>query len=490
MIASGRYSEDQVQALTFALKADLLYDAVRNNEAQSFAVRAVELDPDCTDGYRVYFRTLQDIPRLECDSLICLYRSLLFAQRERLWVPLLRQYPGKAKDHFELQPYLRLLHSIAAAGIISDKAEVSLFALEEILRTDCEDVTGASEYLLFNYLTIRGDARQPAACYVERTSEQLEAFLRARLPGATRPLFDPKNPCFAERWLRIITRYQKDQEWVTLLKAELRRDKIMPCFLFEENIYEFVPNHRKVGRTVDSLRSALIGYPAILKKAHDIARRPEPDFDLNVNSKVDNIHVGILRGSKATSARRGYEFLENGRESLRKKEYEPSYFMFLQGRRNFVQAMRPGERFYMNAPFMVSSNRATCLESGGLWPIPLLDTRFTLLMQPNHMRSYERLPMIADGMHAPQLQAYVTMFVKEIRDRPDRSIAEWRKTAARAIALISLTAVTLSRLGKLTEGILAHLTKVGIEDFYEPVNVGVDVLPVLPWLTDADLEQI
>jgi hypothetical protein len=186
----------------------------------------------------------------------------------------------------------------------------------------------------------------------------------------------------------------------------------------------------------------------------------------------------------------GYEFLENGREGLRNKEYESSYFMFLQARRNFVQAMRPGERFYMNAPFMVSSNRATCLERSASWPIALIDTRFTLIMQPNHMKSYERLPMIADGMNAPQLHAYVSIFLSQVKEEPNRSMQEWKRLAARAIALISLPAIIMSRLGLLNESTIKYLTRVGIEDMYETVNVTADILPPLPWLTEADVEQL
>ena len=68
-----------------------------------------------------------------------------------------------------------------------------------------------------------------------------------------------------------------------------------------------------------------------------------------------------------------------------------------------------------------------------------------------------------------------------------------KKTKIAAVALASLmsvSAIAYSRLGKLTEAKRQHLIEVGIEDMYTSINVPLDILPQLPWLTEKDIEVV
>jgi hypothetical protein len=56
------------------------------------------------------------------------------------------------------------------------------------------------------------------------------------------------------------------------------------------------------------------------------------------------------------------------------------------------------------------------------------------------------------------------------------------------IGLLNLRTIIAARKGRLTDEFLEERIRMGIEDMYTPVNVGADMYPVLPWLTEADLE--
>jgi hypothetical protein len=164
--------------------------------------------------------------------------------------------------------------------------------------------------------------------------------------------------------------------------------------------------------------------------------------------------------------------------------------MLVLGKRQFVDIVKPADRWYMNGPWSISSNRATAGENLRVWIAALYDTRFTLLLAPDHLRSYERLPKIVAALFAPKLEKIMADFVVQVKKVPKRPIGEWRRLAARAIALCSVPAIVYSRVGKLTPEKIEELVRVGIDDLYEPLGVGPDVIPPLPWLRDEDLEEM
>jgi hypothetical protein len=122
--------------------------------------------------------------------------------------------------------------------------------------------------------------------------------------------------------------------------------------------------------------------------------------------------------------------------------------------------------------------------------LALLDTRIALSLAPDHVRSYERMIGIAEGLKAPRLAKRLKELVAEVKKKAVRSSGEWHRLAARAIGICSLPAIILDRIGKLTEERIEEFVRVGIEDHYTPVTVGPDILPPLPWLTEDDIEQL
>ena len=112
-------------------------------------------------------------------------------------------------------------------------------------------------------------------------------------------------------------------------------------------------------------------------------------------------------------------------------------------------------------------------------------------MKPDHIRSYERCPKIAEKFNADELKKMLEDLVKVVKvGYRERSLNEWKRIAARAVALIYLRAIVMSRIGKLDEEKIQEMMKNGIEDMYTPCNVGADVMEPLPWLSDNDIEYI
>jgi hypothetical protein len=117
-----------------------------------------------------------------------------------------------------------------------------------------------------------------------------------------------------------------------------------------------------------------------------------------------------------------------------------------------------------------------------------IDSRYTLVIKPDHVRTYERMAKIAQAYSCPELIPRINALVDEVKAEGEKSQAEWRRLAQRGIALLSLSTIIAARTGGLTDEFLEERIRIGIEDMYTPANVGADVYPVLPWLTEADLD--
>jgi hypothetical protein len=201
-----------------------------------------------------------------------------------------------------------------------------------------------------------------------------------------------------------------------------------------------------------------------------------------------DLHSGARR-SKATVVHLALKLLEEGRAKMIERELTKGRDLLSNAKQQTVEAMRPSQRWYdMSAPFAISSNRATVLDQQENWTPLRIDTRFTLLAAPDHVRSYQRLSRIAEAYNV-DMSAYLLPLSREVASKK-KSMAQWRKLANRAIALMSLAAIIHARRGSLTPEKLEELEHVGIEDMYTPVNVGANIMPMLPWLTLADIEEL
>jgi hypothetical protein len=127
----------------------------------------------------------------------------------------------------------------------------------------------------------------------------------------------------------------------------------------------------------------------------------------------------------------------------------------------------------------------------GYWGLARMDARFTLVMKPDHLRTYEKMPRIMKAHFCPQLVPRIERLLQEVhRLNQGSDEEEWQRVAGLGIALLSLTTIIQARIGEVTEEFLEEMVRVGINDMYCPINVPGDVHPLLPWVTEQELDHI
>jgi hypothetical protein len=485
---SELYTADQIRAFTYAHKAEALYHAHSVPEATTLCYDAIRLDPQCLDAFRVLSRCMFINPQVDCDTIIGICREVLGYVRRLKVIRLLRENPGRATEVLELRPYIRAMHDMASCAVLSGNSDVALLAYEEILRSDYEDFCFVRELLMIQYIRTIGRALRNEVVFVERTVDHLNSLFDAILGG--RPLWDGQRDASARRWGNLVLAYMRGEAWEPLAQAENKESPWVARMMFDET--SKIPSDKDpdAARFAKSLVFGLRDWPDFVKRLHSLLRRPSQDFDSKADAAAPAVAHDLAWENKLENANMSGAFLEQGRQKHREKSYNDAITMLTLAKRSIVEAMRPSQRWYTNANFAIVSNRASCAEGCGHWWLCRVDTRMTLIMAPNHVRSYERLPRIADALHANDLKIELIEFVKTVKAVPDRPIGEWRRLARAAIALISIPAIMHSRMGTLTQELREELIEIGIEDIYTPVNVELDVLPPLPWLTEDDFEVL
>jgi hypothetical protein len=179
--------------------------------------------------------------------------------------------------------------------------------------------------------------------------------------------------------------------------------------------------------------------------------------------------------------------LEKARQTLGSGGYNETVVYLTVATRSFYDAMRPELRWYVNGWFQVMSNRALAAERRGDWNLCRHDTRLTIFMKNDHMKSYERLPVIAAAFKAAMLKGELEKFVMQLKANPPKNSGEWRAAARSAVAMVSITAIMESLADRWTVELQTELEKVGIDDMFTPVTVGDDILEYLPWTHPSDL---
>lgn len=495
MIESKQYTTDQILAFTLANKADMMLNKGFELLALAidYAFRALKHDPLCVDSIRVITKIMHKIPQVDHDTIICCYREILYTFRKLTYNDLLFKHPGDAIHQYKLRSYVRLLKDIAYSAITGEKNEVAVFALEEMLRVDNEDYHSARFYLILTYLKIIGRENRIGGVIIKRTEEQLQKLVEASLPHSDGPIFETDKDAFIYRWLQLILAFQKKDEelLIKLAKEEEQKAPNLIRYIFNEVKLQFLQETEEVKKYSEPLHFTLMEWPEFIIKLHNILRTEDKKFNQTVTRFVPSFSDSSSINFKTQMGKMGFDFLERGRNSQRSRQYMKGITLFTMSKRYFVEAMKPSQRWYLNAPFALVSNRGTCAENYKQWALARHDTRFTLFMKPDHVRSYERLPKIAAEFHAKELAAMLEDFVSYVKfDMRNRTMDEWRQLSKKAVALISIEAIVLSRIGKLDDEKINELMKVGIEDMYTSCNVGPDILPPLPWLSDDDNEYI
>jgi hypothetical protein len=416
------------------------------------------------------------------------------------------KFPGRGAETFRLQPVIRFLYEFAGPVVSSHAIDVAIHALEEIIRLDHEDHYFARELLVLAYIKVIGRRKREQTLPIDRSIDHLTKLVDCHFSDSEFPLFDTEpSTCtwynedlMILRWKDVFMAFfDGDENWKTLVLEEQKRCPWIFSFLFDETGKIPFPDIcdspvvRNANRMCEMLAVCFYDWPDMMLEMYHLVRtRYSPEFERKIQRMTPCIRNEYRRDGKWQMSEISTSFLDNGRSALMTGNYAEAFALLTLARRYYGEAMRPGARWYLGAPWQIVSNRALAEERLSLWSLCRSDTRFTLFLRNDHIKSYERLPKIAESCGALELAKELERFVWEVKKGAEgRGSGEWRKLARKGVALVSVSAMMLSKMGMLTKEKREELYRVGIDDMYTSVNVTCDLLPTLPWLSDDDRDS-
>lgn len=235
----------------------------------------------------------------------------------------------------------------------------------------------------------------------------------------------------------------------------------------------------------DNLVLCLKEWPKFVIDLHTLIKSNNRKFNEKINKNAPN-SLSEDHQNKAQYKMIGDMMLDQGRNFLKQNQCQQSLEMFSAAKRSCVEVEYPCHRWYKEANFAIITNRATAAFYLQKYNLCRADTRFTLLIKNDHIRTYERLPALADAFSCPQLKEIFDALYLEVQN-PN---ADFKASAKKAIGLLSVSSIIYSRLGELTDELMNELIEIGIDDCFTSVNVNPAIHPILPWLKNVDLEKI
>lgn len=487
-------TDDQIRAFTIANKVESAIERGDIDSARKMSYHALKLDPECTDALSGLCMVMNQFA--DGDTVVCAYREILRAVRP-FYEDVFEDGQGMFYKISNTRPYMRVLTHLGGTANNSDMLDVATYVYEEMIRLNHSDNTGARSPLACCYMKLIGRRRKHPSVRPIRTAEHLEALLTTKLYDND-VIWSDDEPL--KRWATIVLRYHRKQDWKSLVKREYEKNPVMFKVIFSEVGTDELPHDPsipgfRVGDPTDEaissggfIQRALLDWPDLLMEIHSMFRKRSEKFRQFVREHTPQVTSGLA--SEKGKMNIMYQMLMGqGRDCLTARKFKDAMFAFTMAKRAIVESVLPAHRWYVNAEFAIVSNRATCAAALGMWQLARIDSRYTLLMKPDHVRTYERLPKVAEAFSCSELVDRLNILLTEVKSEPEKKTAEdWRKLAQRGIGLTSLTVIIASRAGRLTEAVIDEAIAVGIEDLYTPVNVSVDVFPTLPWIQEEDME--
>jgi hypothetical protein len=500
-------SPSEIEAFELTSRREACHAPGQPDASVQLAFSALRLFPRSIDAHRLLACHLT--PNLLVSSV----DTLTFTEivRESLayvrpfHVRAIAEQPGGASRSPPLRALVRLLMAIPASPVSLERVDIAILALEEVLRLDHADLLLARESLALCYIKVIGRRHRGQLVDIERGIGDLTALLACHFPGAARPLFD-RRPSTASwynddlmvlRWVDIFLDFQAaGPDWPRLVKEEHEICPWLFRYIFEEVSKLFKPGAAASGslqanasRLSDKLLICLYDWPDLVLAMHGLLRKTRSrELEIQFLKLAPGTFEESTRDAKRHFSQLGYRFLERGREELAAAHYEKTFALLTIANRSFSKAMHPDQRSSLSNPFQLSSNRAlVCLRSR-YWNLCRHDTRMTIYLQNDHLRSYERLPRIAQEFGALRLKDQIAAFVLRLKSQKPRTQGEWRRAAQQAIAWTSMRGLMADIAGGLTAELMDELIRIGIEDMYTPLNLPADIIDPLPWLDESKLD--
>jgi hypothetical protein len=505
MKAAG-YSSRELSAFDLAALAEERYHQGLIENCWQITLNALRFDPWAPDGHRILalVLTTHSIVQMIDQATISevLRESLFFLRRSVL--ATIASHPGRTSEEVRLRPFVRFVIVFAGISFMVERLDLTVYALEEVLRLDHEDHLFARESLVLCYLKLIGRKRRGEIVYAERTVEHLRALTNCHFENSLFPLFDRTNSTgrwynedlMILRWVDMFLKFHvNDNSWEEIAKAEHEICPWIFQYIFEELPKESAKKvspkndsvQRNATRISEGLMICLHDWPEFTVALHHLLRtQRDPAFELRLLKQAPRTREEASRDGKHHLAELTKQFLDKGRDALGNRRYDEALSMLTLARRSLTEAMKPGMVCHAVGPFQIISNRALAAERLGCWNLCRHDTRLTLFMKNDHMRSYERLPMIAEWFGAETLKQELEELVTSIKTTSPTTLGGWRTCAHKAISLISMTAIMASIAGRLTPELRQEMVAVGIDDMLTPVTSGPDWIAPLPWIGEGE----
>jgi len=500
MFLSQIYGEQQhiLEAFTLANKADTALERNDPEMCEKLSMEAIRLDPASVDGYFSLIKSV--VANLDEDTVQCAIREIINMARTQI-SECIEERDGMFYSRVETRPYIRLLLFIAVQSRNIGRIEVATQAYEEVLRLNRRDNTGCRYELIGCYLSIIGRMQRKQPVYIKRTQQNIEDMIASEFDGDT--LFRPEKDEIILRWTRFMLNYANKKEWKSLAKEEYKRSDLLFKLLFR-TIPNIPPSDTVLKAGVDGfclgepseearrisslMLCAFKEWPEFLIELRHLFLKPDRSFNETVRNEAPDILFDLQNEQKESYMEYCFNFLENGRVCLAKGQLMTSFEKFTLAKRACFEVAFPSDRWYVspNAPFAIVSNRSTASFKLQKWNISRIDCRYTLFMKPDHVRTYDRLPIIMKMLFCEELVSDMEAIKLEASDPKEKTELEWTSLASKAIGLLSLKAIVLARLGQLTEEEKQKCINAGLEDLYTPSNFSPNEYPILPWLKEGD----
>lgn len=492
----GEVEENVERAFVIANKALPAIEQGKIDEAERMSYHALSLDPLCIDAWRMLCKVLNQ--NCDGDTIVCALREVLSFSRQFIK----DEFENQAGNFYQLahtRPYIRTLTDLAKTALRGDQLDVAIYAYEECLRLNHHDNMLNRDPLLCCYIKLIGRLRRhPKNTKPKRTIQQVEQFIDSILYDDVTTF---NKDTLSVRWALICLAYIKKENWKQLAKEEYSRDDHIFKVLFGEiNIPRLpppnleMPNGFIIGskmaevRCYGYIKEAMEDWPDLLidlRKLFIGKVTPQVAEDIRLNAPNPDNDLHPLY--KQQAYRDGEAALAQARTALSNRNFGQAVTLFTFAKNGFDEASLPSRRWYLHTPFAIASNRATAACQLKMWNLLRIDSRFTLMMKPDHDRTYLRLPIISKAFGAKQLDDEFYKIAKKVADKQVSNLEEWSKLAKTAIGLLSLPAIAFAAAGKLTQEMKDEFIEVGIENMYVTVNVDYEK-SVLPWLKKTDFE--
>ena len=488
-------SETEEKAFVIANSSD---EAVAQNDyktAEKMCFHAIHIDARCIDAYRGLLNVLYNQIKEDYLTLFCAVRELLCFAR-KFYKKEFKEEPGSFYGLTKTRPYTRILMLFGDVASMGHHVELATRCYEELLRLNHNDNTGARDPLASLYMESLATLKLGGTNAAKRTEDQIWKLFSTKL--GEMPVFgDDYQDEIMYQWAKMILAYvKKDDAWKRIAREQNKKHPILIQYVLLEKLPKLDPMVLGTGvATSDDEGIAkhkyqfIVSAIAVIPNFHDdlsklLRGKPTHQFAKDfVRKMAKNRKLQQIPDTHGE----GERLLNKGRKELQNKKFTDVIETLTKAKAVYNAKIRPSFRIEKSdIPFAIFSNRATAAMQNQNWNLARIDCRFTLLIQPDHVRTYEKLPYIAEAFSAPAAKKGFLELIEKTKEA--KTMDDWKVLANRAIGMLSFTGLLGARCG-FSKKEIEEAIEAGPADMYTPVNYPVDLYPILPWNKPEDMEK-